>query len=156
MYLLLLTYFLFPSYENCPGLVSKTDQFDYESTEDIKISRNGDQMIYLHLLLSRKSLFMNFKVVGGGKCIDDNEEMTVIFTDRSGLTMINDNNFNCDGIYTQHFGEDFGKKKELKKFLTKEIQSIRITTDGIPVEVNLAPTERIKIYQTLNCLAEKM
>ena len=156
MNFLLFIAFLLPSYEKCPALVSQTDQFDYESVEDISISRDGVTGIDLHLLMSRKSIFMNFKVKGGGKCIDDNEEMTVIFTDKSGLTMVNDNNFNCDGVYTQHFLEDFGKKKELKKFLTKEIQTIKITTNEGPVQVNLSPTERIRIYETLNCLMEKL
>ena len=70
--------------------------------------------------------------------------------------MINDNSFNCDGVYTQHFGEDFGKKKELKKFLTKQIQSIRITTDGDPVEMVLTTPQSERIKDTMNCLNSKI
>lgn len=162
MYLLLLISFILnvpspvPVKDYCVELIKQIDSEDYESVEDVIISRDGVVGFELHLLLSRKSLFMNFKVNGGGKCIDDNEQMTVIFTDGSGLTMINDNNFNCDGVYTQHFGENFGKKKELKKFLNHTIHSIEITTDGDPVAITLNADESVTILDTLICLTNKM
>jgi hypothetical protein len=140
----------------CTALIKQSDRVDYESLEDIVITNDGVNGVELHMLLSNQSLFLNFKVNGAGKCIDDNDKMTLMFTDRSGLTMINDNAFNCDGVYTQHFGEDFGKKKELKKLMSKDIRSIRITTDGEAVEVSLTSSEAEKLRNTITCLVDKM
>ena len=145
-----------PATRNCDDLVRRLNKHDYEATESVSISHNGDMGIEIFLLVSDKSLVINFRTKGGGKCIDDDDEMTVTLVNGQEFTMTNDNQFNCDGVYSQHFGENNGKDHELNQLVNNEVSRLRITTNEIPVTQELTPAQGAKLNALIGCLADKL
>ena len=101
----------------------------------------------------KRNIIFSIQAVGAGNCIDDDNEMNVLFRDGSRIELINDGKFNCDAKFTQYFGGVFGKKKELEMFRTKEIETIRIWTSKSYVEEDFTSEQSKQMLHTVDCLS---
>ena len=132
-----------------------TGKSSISSKSTIIISENGGKKGFGILALkSSNSLILSIQAVGAGGCIDDDNKMNVLFRDGTRLELVNDGKFNCDARYTQYFGGNFGKKKELEMFQNKEVEIIRIWTSKSFVEEELTKEQSNELMNTIKCLTE--
>ncbi|RXM42585.1 hypothetical protein [Flavobacterium sp. YO12] len=139
-------------------IITKVDKMTGKSSTSSKdvliVSKDGGKNGFgIFFLKSDKSIIMSIKAVGAGSCIDDNANMNVLFRDGTRLELKNDGKFNCDGKYTQYFGDLFGHKEEQLLFQTKEIETIRIWTSKSYVEENFTKKQSKEFMQSMECLS---
>lgn len=131
-----------------------TGKSSTSSKNAIIISKDGGKNGFgIFFLKSDKSIIMSIKAVGAGSCIDDKGKMNVLFRDGTRLELKNDGKFNCDGKYTQYFGDMFGHQDEQLLFKTKEIETIRIWTSKSYVEENFSEKQSKEFMQSMKCLS---
>ena len=103
---------------------------------------------------SSKSVIMSIVVAGGSGCVDDGDDINILFRDGTRLTLANMGEFNCEAKSTVYFGVIWGKKKELMELATKEIATMRVWTRREYVERDFTPSESNTLRNSLRCLAE--
>lgn len=144
---------------DCSNYIStEVDKVTGKSTvaakEMLIVSKDGGKNGFGFYIMKsdRGSIIFSIQAVGAGNCIDDDNKMNVLFRDGTRIELFNDGNFNCDAKYTQYFGDIFGKKKELKLFSTKEVETIRIWTSKSYVEEDFTPEQSKQLLHTVDCL----
>jgi len=91
----------------------------------------------------------------GGQCVNEENKMTIVFTDGMRLLLGNDGKSNCEGTFTLYFGTTYGKEASLELFKTKEIAAIRVFTAKSYVESNFSEENALKFKASLNCIIIK-
>lgn len=142
----------------CSDLVSeKTDKVtgktSRSSTSGIAVTKDNKKGLVIRAIQAeRKSIILAVSVVGAGACIDDKNQMNVLFRDGTRLELVNNGKFNCEGNFTLYFGDVFGKKKEMEMFGTKEIETMRVWTSKGYVEEDFTPENSKAFMLTFHCL----
>lgn len=142
----------------CSDLIStKTDKMtgksSTSSTETLMISDDGGKNGFgFYFMDLSGTIVFSIQAVGAGSCIDDDNKMLVLFRDGTRLELVNNAKFNCDAKFTLYFGGSFGKKKQLEKFRTKEIETMRIWTSKSYVEEDFSSDQSKQFMKTVDCL----
>ncbi|HEY8936397.1 MAG TPA: hypothetical protein VIM65_14290 [Cyclobacteriaceae bacterium] len=130
--------------------------------DEIVIKKDEDNKLSLSLLAMEHTIVLSIAVVGGGDCIDETNKMNIVFRDGTRLEMLNNGGFNCDAEFSVFFGGDFGHKKELGLLLSREIESIKVTTRKSTidkarnnvVEVPVSTETGKLIMESITCLTK--
>jgi hypothetical protein len=144
---------------DCSDLIeTKSDKMTGKTTvsskETLSISDDGGNTgIGIHIYDSPelKGLILLFRAVGAGSCIDDSDNINVLFRDGTRLELQNDGSFNCDASFTLLLG-GYTRKKELELFRTKEVETMRIWTMKSYVEKDFDSEQSKQLMQTISCL----
>ena len=145
------------SNKNCSDLITTiadkvTGLSSRHSIEAIILNDNGKSKIEVRLLEVNSIIGILFLVEGASRCIDDTNEIYILFRDGTRLVIENDAKYNCDGEFKLYFNNIHGKKKILETISTKEIETIRIWTRESYVEQDLTPENSKELIMSLNCL----
>ena len=145
------------SNKNCSDLITTiadkvTGLSSRHSIEAIILNDNGKSKIEIRLLEVNSIIGILFLVEGASRCIDDTNEIYILFRDGTRLVIENDAKYNCDGEFKLYFNNIHGKKKILETISTKEIETIRIWTRESYVEQDLTPENSKELIMSLNCL----
>ncbi len=144
---------------SCDGLLETTidkvtGKSSVASRDMVIVSQDGGKNGFgIYLIQGQNGIIMITKAIGAGNCIDDDDEMNVLFRDGSRLTFTNDGDFNCDLNFTLYFGGMFGKKKELSTLASKEIETMRVWTNDGYVEEDFDADESKQLQLTFQCLS---
>lgn len=144
-------------------LIKEKDKFTDKKelgTEMVEIA-NADQKILWRISLHEKSGYekqrANFSLVvfeeSVSGCIDDGAKIIFLFSDNSKITRTNTFSFNCKGIagipfYMKGMG---GHAKELEKFSTLRLQSVRISLMSTYYDYDFLPDQADDIMQAFKC-----
>lgn len=121
--------------------------------KSIVVSENGGKKGFgFFLMNSKNTLIMSITAVGASGCIEEDAKMNVLFTDGTRLELVNDGKFNCKSKFTLYFGGSFGGNSELKHFMNKEVEIMRIWTSKSYVEETFTQQQREDLKHTVNCL----
>lgn len=121
--------------------------------EPIVISDDDGKTAFGIMILSIGGLIgIDIKVVGASNCIDEGAKINILFEDDSRLELRSDFNFNCKGIASLYFGDEFGKWKELNEFKAKKISTMRVWTEDGFVEHDFTQENKDNFYNIINCL----
>jgi hypothetical protein len=146
-----------PCVEETDKVTGKTH---FSFTEPITTSEDGGKtglLFYGLLDQTRQSLVWIIQGLESGfSCVDDDDDMYILFRDGTRLQLKNDGKFNCDGKFTEYFGGVLGKKKQLEEISTKEIETIRLTSSHGSVERTLDPEQSKLLLQSILCLKAGM
>lgn len=121
------------------------------------IVSNGDvsKRFSIFMMQSPKGgLILSIFVVGASSCIDERAKINILFTDGSRLELAHDGDFNCKSKVVVYFGDIFGKKNELQKLKSKNIQTMRIWTSDGYVQKNFTQENQINFFNVINCLTK--
>ena len=145
------------SNKNCSDLITTiadkvTGLSSRHSIEAIILNDNGKSKIEIRVLEVNSIIGILFLVEGASRCIDDTNEIYILFRDGTRLVIENDAKYNCDGEFKLYFNNIHGKKKILETISTKEIETIRIWTRESYVEQDLTPENSKELIMSLNCL----
>jgi hypothetical protein len=133
-----------------------TGKSNWAAKDMLIVSKDGGKKGFgIYVLKSEKgSIIFSIQAIGAGNCIDDDNKMNVLFRDGTRVELRNDGKFNCDAKYTQYFGGVFGKKKELKMFGQKEVETIRIWTSKSYVEEDFSIDQSKELMNVVKCLSQ--
>jgi hypothetical protein len=144
---------------NCDNWIeSKTDKMTGKVTTAAKktlivSSDDGKTGIGITMIESaRNEIIMLIQAVGASSCINEGENINILFTNGSRLELKNNISFNCKGESTIYFGGLFGKKKEIKELMEKKIQTMRVWTSDGYVERDFSIDNQNEFKNVLNCL----
>ena len=145
------------SNKNCSDLITTiadkvTGLNSRHSIAAIILNDGGKSKIEVRLLEVNSIIGILFLVEGASRCIDDTNEIYILFRDGTRLVIENDAKYNCDGEFKLYFNNIHGKKKILETISTKEIETIRIWTRESYVEQDLTPENSKELIMSLNCL----
>ncbi len=147
----------------CEDLISiETDKMTGESVIGAKNllkvfkDENNQHGFAIFVHKGKRSIIFSIKVLGASNCIQDDSKILILFRDGERMELNNEGGENCDANFTLMFEGPAGKKKELRKFGSKEVESFRIWTAKGFVENDFSPMESIKFMKTVSCLVEKL
>lgn len=145
---------------DCSNLIStETDKMTGRSTpmsKTLVISDDGGKTGFgIYLLKLQKTIVLTIVVRGASKCIDDKNDMNILFRDGTKLQLTNNGKFNCDGEFTLYFGGTFGKGKELDQIRNKEIETLRVWTSKSFVQKDFTKEQSQQLLKTVECLVGK-
>ena len=92
------------------------------------------------------------KLFGGPRCVDEGDEMNILFTDGTRMGLTNNSKFNCDSEFTLYFGGVFGRKKEFADLATKTIKTIRVWGHGEYIQREVAEDRAVAFRESMACL----
>lgn len=98
--------------------------------------------------LNANHLFLSFYAYGAGNCIDEDNEIIVLFRDGSKFTLRQSGDFNCDNSFTLLLTKD-QYKREIDLLSSIEIETMRIYTTDSYVEQDLTPEQSKKIQKSI-------
>lgn len=108
------------------------------------------------LLLAQKHndiIILTIKGVDKGLgCLDDNQEINILFTDGSRLTVASNSKFNCDNKLDFYFGGLYGKSSELNQLTTKKISALRMNSRKSSMERDFNDEQATAFMESLKCL----
>jgi len=123
------------------------------AAEPIVVSDDDGKTAFGIMILSIGGLIgIDIKVVGASNCIDEGAKINILFEDDSRLELRSEFNFNCKGIASLYFGDEFGKWKELNEFKAKKISAMRVWTEDGFVEHDFTQENKDNFYNIINCL----
>ena len=145
---------------DCESLVEvttdkMTGKVNKSAKKSVIVSSDGGQKglgIFMFKSTTTGSIIMSIKAVGEGSCIDDDNKMNVLFRDGTRLELINNGSFNCKAKFTLYFGGNWGKKKQLEKLRTKEVETMRVWTSRGYVEEDFTKEQSLQLMKTIDCL----
>lgn len=146
---------------SCEDLISvETDKMTGKSVIGaknlLKVLREDGNGFAIFVQKGKRSLIFSIKVMGASECINADSKILILFRDGERMELTNEGGANCDANFTLMFEGPAGKKKELKKFASKEVESFRIWTARGYVENDFSPMESIEFMKTVACLKEKL
>jgi hypothetical protein len=95
---------------------------------------------------------VNFRLAGGGACIDRDPQIFFLFRDGTRSTTRAQNDFNCDQRVSLYFLGVFGLEDFLYTLQTKPIETIRINTFKASVQEDFSPPQSLELMNQLRCL----
>ena len=125
--------------------------------EPIIVSQDGKTgfVITCQLASTSPTLIVVIAAVGAGRCVDEGDEINVLFRDGSRMTLFGQGKFNCERRSTVYFGGNFGKnKQELKDLAEKQIETVRVWTTDSFVERDFSPEQSIAFQNVVRCLSK--
>ncbi|MEM8489022.1 MAG: hypothetical protein AAF564_25980 [Bacteroidota bacterium] len=90
--------------------------------------------------------------VGASKCVAKGAKVNLLFRDQSRMELYNSREFSCESRHTLCFGSACGKREELKKLATSELEIMRVWTEDGYVEEEFTPEQSKTLMHTLACL----
>lgn len=145
----------------CENLIStEYDKMTGKTTTAIKesiiVSDDGGKTGFgIYLLKGGKNSYgMLISVVGAGSCIEDDGKADVLFRDGTRQGYLNNGSFNCDQLFSLYFGGIHGKKSEVDKFTSKEVEAMRVWTSKGYVEKNFSEYQSQQLMKAFQCLTE--
>lgn len=148
-----------PSYECADLLYSYEDEMTGKTTTVLSkaIIVSDDRKTGFSIdILHRSDLTTpsaRIKVGGAGRCIDDDDDMNILFRDGTRLELENDGDFNCDAEFALYFNGSSGKK-QLEMLKTKEIETMRIWTTKSYVQKDLTEVQSKLLLNSIKCFSE--
>jgi hypothetical protein len=144
--------------ESCSSsVIKKTDKMtgttSLSSLNSLTIS-NSSQRLSIYMMNMKNVVVLNINVFGAGSCIDDDNEIIVLFKDGTKLKMYADNKFNCKSEFTLYFKGGFGKISQLEELRSKEIETIRVYTSSSVAQVDLTKEQSIEFMETIKCISQ--
>jgi hypothetical protein len=144
----------------CDAYVSiKVDKMTKKSSASANnsvIIEKGTKGLGINIFKAQGVIVFVFTVIGANPCIDDDNNVIILFKDGSTSTMKNNGDFNCKNKFTLYLGDIFKRNQELEKISSVGIESVRVWTTGGYVEVDLSDDESQTISQTVNCLNQAL
>lgn len=125
------------------------------SNSALIITKDSVTGFSIQMSLTPKSdvLIFNTKVYGGSACLDDDETISIVFTDTTRIQLTVNNSFNCDQTATIYFGGIFGDKtQQLNLLITKHIKLMRVSTPNGSVTEEFSKDKAERFRKTLHCL----
>lgn len=145
----------------CENLISTeydkmTDKTTTAIKESIIISEDGGKTGFgIYLFKAGKNTYgMLISVVGAGSCIEEKGKADVLFRDGSRQGYLNNGGFNCDQLFSLYFGGVHGKKTEIDKFTSKEVEALRVWTSKGYVEKNFSEYQSQQLMKAFQCLTD--
>ena len=99
-----------------------------------------------------ESIMFIFFTYGASSCIDEDNNIHILFRDGTRLKMKNQGKYNCENTFQLIFLGDFGNEEQFQMFKTKEIEAIRIWTEDSFVERDFTIKQSEIFIKTVNCL----
>lgn len=125
------------------------------SKEGLIISKKGKNgLAIVWSTLSSESYALGIVVVGSSNCIYKGDQIIVMFTDGSSMTLSNELGFNCNSQSFVYFGGGFGKISKLNDLKTKTIKTVRVRMAEGYVEEDFSEENQIAFKNILKCLTQ--
>lgn len=127
-----------------------------QTAESIFVSSDQETGFSLYLMVTdSKTLVFNISVLSETlRCVDEGDEANILFRDGSRLTLKSAGDFNCEGSFTVYFGDVFGKKKELRQLMEKEIETMRVWGRGKEEEQDFSEEDSKRLLTVFKCLGD--
>lgn len=128
--------------------------------ESLVISQDGGTEGIAFLMLNpdipgKHITVISIVSVGASRCIDDDDEIVVLFTDGTRMTLDNRNEFNCQGKSKVYVGGFFTSASTEQTLISKTIQRMRVKTSDGFVEEEFSAEQGEQFRRTLECLRNK-
>jgi hypothetical protein len=105
------------------------------------------------VVLDPGNLLMNFTLAGKRiRCVDDADEIKILFRDGSRMTLNNHAGFNCLAQSVAWFGDVYGNRKDFAQILGKEIQTIRIDGRNNIEQQDFTSDQSKQLQQMAQCI----
>lgn len=128
-----------------------TNEVSVHLKELIQIfNKNNEERIsfYAGSALNADYLFLNIYAYGAGNCINEDNEIIILFRDGSKFTLAQTGDFNCDNSFTLFLTKD-QYKREINLLSSFEIETIRVYTTDSYVEQDLTSEQSKKIQKSI-------
>ncbi|MDZ7740995.1 MAG: hypothetical protein U5Q03_04410 [Bacteroidota bacterium] len=148
---------------SCEDLISiETDKMTGKSVigakKLLKVLKDEENQngfaIFVHK--GKRSIIFSIKVLGASNCIQDDSRILILFRDGERMELTNEGGANCEANFTLMFEGPAGKKRELRKFGSKEVESFRIWTARGFVENDFSPIQSLHFMKIVSCLTDKL
>lgn len=128
--------------------------------ENLVVSQDGGTEGIAFLMLNpdipgKHITVISIVSVGAARCIDDDDEIVVLFTDGTRMTLDNRNEFNCQGKSKVYVGGLFTSASTEQALISKTIQRMRVKTSNGFVEEEFSAEQGEQFRRTLECLRNK-
>lgn len=144
-------------------ITTSTDEVTGKSTTAIKdfleiSSDNGKSGIKIILMLTedKKTIITSYQTLGSGKCIDEKDVLSILFTDGKIVIIANDKPFNCKGRFSAYYGKGFGDMNALEMLCTKDIKTLRLNTQNGAVQENFSAAQATTFKNSMKCLSDML
>jgi len=159
-----ITYSFIAHSQDCEKLVSEnidkvTGQITTSLIEPIIISNDGGKTgfeISLHLSSKGDAMALLLTINGAGPCVDRGDEINILFTDDTRLTLKYTGDFACDPSLFISFGGYAKKLEELQQLKTKKIATLRGWTRGKVMQMDLTEKQATLVMNSFSCMANKL
>lgn len=150
------------SFSQCDELLN-TEEDPFNGTKitytDIVVVSNdgnvsGFSMYYQKSSKSNSSLIFVVKFVDDNvRCIDEGDEMYLLFDDGSVSIIKNEADFNCKGKLVVYFDSIYGNLKPLKMLAKKKLTRIRLTGSSF-YEMGLSEENSKDLLNDTKCITD--
>ncbi len=107
------------------------------------------------VLLDKQGVLLNIIIFGAGPCVDEGDEVNVLFKDDSKMTLKYRGDFKCEPELYFTFGSGPGRLNELAQLRTKKIATLRGWTKGSPMQMDLTEEQATAIMDSFVCMNSK-
>lgn len=133
-----------------------TGQTSWTSTDLAIRDTAGQGFTITFVVLDPANVLMNFTLAGHRiRCVDDADEIKILFRDGSRMVLNNHAGFNCLAQSVAWFGDVYGNKKEFAQILAKEVQTIRIDGRNNIEQQDFTSEESKQLQQMAQCISSK-